>query len=233
VGREKALASVINFCEPDLVVLEEAVRPGVVERLASACGMTEWGGIPGNSLGFLSRAPIEHYGWHRALLARRRYLEVLPSGGGPRVFGVHLSALHSNALEWRRRYELRSLLSQIAEYRQAFHVAMGDFNTLAPTEELDLRRLPPRLRALAWMTGGRIRWRTIALMIDAGYADAYRALHPDEPGYTFPTWDPHIRLDFVFLPATFASRITRCEVMRDAPGAREASDHFPLLAEIG
>jgi hypothetical protein len=30
----------------------------------------------------------------------------------------------------------------------------------------------------------------------------------------------------------FAERLTRCDVVREAPGLREASDHFPLLFEI-
>ena len=53
VEREKQLTRVINACEPDLVILQEAVRPDVVERLSSACGMTKWGvirrGVPGIS----------------------------------------------------------------------------------------------------------------------------------------------------------------------------------------
>ena len=40
VGREVALASVIRAVHPDIVVLEEATRPDVVERLAldTGCG---------------------------------------------------------------------------------------------------------------------------------------------------------------------------------------------------
>jgi endonuclease/exonuclease/phosphatase family metal-dependent hydrolase len=40
-----------------------------------------------------------------------------------------------------------------------------------------------------------------------------------------------VRLDYVFVPAPQLARVTRCEVIRSEPG-REASDHFPLLAEI-
>jgi len=56
-------------------------------------------------------------------------------------------------------------------------------------------------------------------------------LHPDQPGFTFPTWDPHLRLDFVFVPQASLSRLKSCEVVQGtAPAA--ASDHLPLLAEI-
>ena len=232
VGREKLLAAVINSCGPDLVVLQEADRPEIVRQLATACGMKAWGANRGDSVGFLSRIEIAHYAWHSVLLGKRRYLEILPVRPNLRVFGVHLSAIHSNPTEWRRAFELRSLLSQIADYRQAFHLVTGDFNTLAPGEELDVRRLPPRLRALLWMGGGRVRWRTIRLMIEAGYADAFRVLHPDDLGHTFPTWDPNIRLDYLFTPAAFQPHVTGCQVVRNAPDAGAASDHFPLLSEL-
>jgi exodeoxyribonuclease-3 len=84
---------------------------------------------------------------------------------------------------------------------------------------------------MMWLMGGKIRWRTIRVMLDGGYIDAYRKLHKD-PGFTFPTWSPHVRLDYTFLPAAFADRVTRCEIVRNAPGVREASDHFPLLTEL-
>ncbi len=232
VGRERLLAGVINACEPDVVVLEEAVRPDVVERLASTCGMNHWGAQRGRSLAFLSRVAIAHHEWHRVRLARRHYLELLVAGSGARIYGVHLSAIHSNPTERRRAYELTAMLRGIAEHEQGFHVLTGDFNTLAPSEELDIRRLPFRLRAVVWMTGRKIRWTTIRLMLDTGYTDGYRMLHSDDPGPTFPTWDPHIRLDYTFVPEVFRARLHRCDVVRDAPGVREASDHFPLLSEI-
>jgi exodeoxyribonuclease-3 len=231
VNREKPLASVINSCEPDVVVLQEAIRPDVVARLASACGMKAWGARNGHSLAFLSRAAVARHAWHETRLARRRYLELVLAPSGARIFGVHLSAIHSNLTERRRAWELKSLLTAIAPHRQEFHLIAGDFNTLAPGERLDFSRLPLRLRALTWITGRNIRWATIQLMLDAGYADGYRIFHKDQ-GYTFPTWEPHVRLDYTFAPKLFAPRFLACEILRDAPGAKDASDHFPLLSEI-
>jgi exodeoxyribonuclease-3 len=68
-------------------------------------------------------------------------------------------------------------------------------------------------------------------MLDAGYLDGYRILHPVDRGFTFPTWNPHVRLDYMFLPARFADRLKDCQV-RDGVAAARASDHFPLLAEL-
>jgi endonuclease/exonuclease/phosphatase family metal-dependent hydrolase len=231
VGRERELARVIGACNPDLVVLQEATRPEVVDRLASSCGMKTWGASIGDSLAFLSRSEIGHYEWHRITLGRRRYLEIVPAGANVRIFGVHLSAIHSNITEQRRTYEVGTLLKQIAPHRNEFHVLVGDFNTLAQGAVLDAARLPARLRAIYWLTGGRIRWKALALMIEGGYADAYRVLHQDD-GFTFPTWDPQVRLDYLFLPAKSAKCVKTCQVMRDLEGARQASDHFPLLTEL-
>jgi endonuclease/exonuclease/phosphatase family metal-dependent hydrolase len=73
------------------------------------------------------------------------------------------------------------------------------------------------------------------MMKSDGYLDAWRTVHADlekEPGHTFPVWNPHVRLDYVFTPAEFASRFTACEVRRTPEVVRTASDHFPLLVEI-
>jgi exodeoxyribonuclease-3 len=127
--------------------------------------------------------------------------------------------------------ELTALLAAIKNYQDGFHVLAGDFNTLAPGATLDRRRLPLRLRPLLWATGGRVRWRTVKTVLEEGYVDAYRTLHPDDHGYTMPTWDPHVRLDYVFLPAAFSERLRACDVVGHAD-ARAASDHLPVCADF-
>jgi endonuclease/exonuclease/phosphatase family metal-dependent hydrolase len=230
-GREDALADVITACNPDLVVFQEATRPDVIERLAVRCGMAECATRPKASLGFMSRQSTLHYAWHRPRLSRHAFLEVHPSGVDFRVFGVHLSAVHAAWTERRRALELSSLLRTIHAHEHGFHVLAGDFNTLAPGELLDVRKLPHRLRALVWLSGGRIRWRTIEIVLNAGYVDGFKRLHPSDTGLTFPVWDPHVRLDYVFLPSDRAARLLTCEVARH-PRSPAASDHFPLLADI-
>jgi exodeoxyribonuclease III len=229
-GRESALVQVVEHAAPDVVVLQEATDPAVVERLARDVGMTTWAARPGWSVAFLSRTAVSRYEWRKPRWSRRAFLEIVPADGLPSIFGVHLSAVHSNWTERRRTIELRSLLTYIRSRESGFHVVVGDFNTLAPGETLDMARLPRRLRAIAWLTGRRIRWRTIQLMLEADYVDGYRLRHPED-GYTFPTWDPHLRLDYAFVPLPFAPRVTACEVVTH-PLARGASDHLPLLVEL-
>jgi exonuclease III len=83
------------------------------------------------------------------------------------------------------------------------------------------------------MSGRDIQRETIQIMLDEGYVDGYRLLHPEVKGYTFPTWDPHVRLDYVFTPKRYAERLLACEVVREPPVVREGSDHFPLVVDVG
>ena len=143
------------------------------------------------------------------------------------VFGVHLSAVHSNWTEWRRVKEVHGLLAMATADGEDVQVLTGDFNTLAPGEALDLARLPPRLRAVTWLTG------TPHPLEDRG-ADARGRLRrrvpgrrARRPGYTFPTWDPHLRLDYAFMPARHVARL-RAAVWSARAAADTASDHLPL-----
>jgi endonuclease/exonuclease/phosphatase family metal-dependent hydrolase len=231
VGRVKALAEVVNQCAPDVVVLQEATRPEVVEQLAAATEMPFWASSEGHSVAFMSRGKARHE-WHRPAASRRAFLEIVPEGEPLRIFGVHLSAVHSNWTEKRRVRELRAVLAGIADHQHGFHVVTGDFNTIAPGETLDLAKLPPRLRAFVYLTGRKIRWETIQIMLDASYVDGYRSLHPADPGFTLPADDPHVRLDYVFLPQPFAARLQSCTVVNGTPVAASASDHLPLLTEL-
>ena len=230
-GREDALLSVIRPCAPDLVVLQEATVPAVIERLARESGLQHWAAMPKFSLGFMSRLPIEHYQWHRPRLSRHAFIEIVPQGMAFRVFGVHLSAVFAAWTERRRMFELRALLRSIKQHQDGFHALVGDFNTVTPGELLHFRSLPQKVRATVWLSGGQIRWRTIEIVRDAGYLDAFRALHPDDPGLTLPTTSPQVRLDYLFVPSAHLSRVVSCEVVRSAE-AQQASDHFPLFSEI-
>ena len=179
----------------------------------------------------MSRIPIAHYAWHRPRLSRHAFLEIEPEGMPFRVFGVHLSAVFAAWTERRRVMELRSLLHSIKQHQEGFHALVGDFNTVAPGELLDFGALPQKVRATVWLSGGQIRWRTVQIVRDAGYIDAFRSLHPDDPGLTLPSTAPQVRLDYLFVPSAYLTRVTCCEVVR-AEATQQASDHLPLFSEI-
>lgn len=231
-GREARLAEVIRAVSPDLVVFQEATDPVVIERLANVTDSPYWSAQRSHSIAYISRIKIAYHEWHYPAGAKHSFLEVVPEGSEARIFGLHLSARFSKWDERQRAREIRNLLKGIERHQSGFHVLVGDFNTLAPGEILEVQKMPAWIRALVWISGRDIQRETIQVMLDAGYADGYRRLHPDIKGYTFPTWDPHVRLDYVFVPSSFADRLKSCEVITDAPAVTHASDHLPLLADL-
>ena len=231
-GREAHLAEVIRRVAPDLVVFQEASDPRVVERLAEATEMRFWAARRAHSIAYVSRLEVTHHEWHHPAGAKHSFLEIQPEGTEARIFGLHLRARFSKWSERRRASEIQALLKGIAKHQEGFHVLVGDFNTLAPGELLDVRRMPAWIRGLVWLSGRDIQRDTIQFMLDAGYLDGYRFLHPDDKGYTFPIWDPHLRLDYLFLPQRFADRLKACEVVREPDVVARASDHLPLVAQL-
>jgi len=230
-SRIGAIAKVITACAPDLVLLQEATDPANVERLAAATGMADCRAFQKQSLGFMSREKVASSQWIRPRISRHAFVEVVPAGERFRVFGVHLSAVHAAWTEQRRVFELRALLRSIDLHRERFHVLAGDFNTIAPGDPFEVSQLPMRYRPLMWLSGGSVRWRTIQTVLDAGYVDAFKSLHPQDPGLTLPSAAPHIRLDYVFVPKDDAGRVQSCAVVRD-PAAIGASDHLPVVTDL-
>ena len=190
-GRETAITDVVRSCDADLVVLQEATRPDVVERVARAAGMTAWASHPNHSVGFMSRIPIAHHEWHRPAPSRRAFLEIVPEGDRVRIFGVHLSAVHSNWTEQRRVRELRALL--------AGHRA-------APA------RLPRDHRRLQHPRPRRAARRGEAAVPPAGRPVADRRPHPlgDDPD--------HARREATSTPTACSTR--RTPGSRSRPGTR-------------
>ena len=72
-----------------------------------------------------------------------------------------------------------------------------------------------------------------------GWTDAIRALHPDDPVYTF--WsvfrdsfarDAGMRIDHLLLSESLAPRLQKAGVDRDMRGRSGASDHAPVWIEL-
>ena len=230
--REDGLAKVIRAVQPDIVVFQEATDTRVIKRLAEDTGLSVWAARPQHSIAFISRLEIAHHEWYYPAGAKHSFLEIVPAGTQARIFGLHLTARFSKWSERRRVLEIRALLDGIKKHQHGFHVLVGDFNTLAPGELLQVKRMPRWIRALIWVSGRDIQRDTIQLMLDEQYADGYRFLHTEDKGYTFPTWDPHLRLDYIFLPIRYCERLKAARVITGPAEAVSASDHFPLLVEL-
>jgi exodeoxyribonuclease III len=108
-------------------------------------------------------------------------------------------------------------------------VLAGDYN-VAPTA-LDI--YPTR----SWDKDALIQPKSRAAfkaLVDQGWCDAIRTLHPAQPMFTFwdykrNRWlrDAGLRLDHLLLSPTLAPRLTKAGVDRDIRGEEGASDHAP------
>ena len=108
-------------------------------------------------------------------------------------------------------------------------VLAGDYN-VAPTE-LDI--YPTR----SWDNDALIQPRSRAAfkaLVDQGWCDAIRTLHPSKPMFTFwdykrNRWprDAGLRLDHLLLSPALAPRLKKAGVDRTIRGEEGASDHAP------
>ncbi len=113
-------------------------------------------------------------------------------------------------------------------------VLAGDFNVM-PTERdvykperwLDDALFAPEVRSL------------FATLVDQGWTDALRAIHPDETIYTF--WDyfrnaygrnAGLRIDHLLLSPAIADRLIDAQVDRHVRGWEKTSDHAPTWIQL-
>ena len=113
-------------------------------------------------------------------------------------------------------------------------VLAGDFNVM-PTEQdvykperwLDDALFAPEVRA------------AFARLLEQGWTDAVRALHPDETIYTF--WDyfrnayarnAGLRIDHFLLSPQVVPRLTKAQVDVHVRGWEKTSDHAPVWIEL-
>lgn len=111
----------------------------------------------------------------------------------------------------------------------------GDFNVIP--EDVDCYKPETWVRDALFQPESRDRYRA---MLSLGYTDAFRALHPDEPGqYTY--WDYFrdafqrnrgIRIDHFLLSPSAAERLHGCEIDRTPRAAEKPSDHTPIVLEM-
>jgi exodeoxyribonuclease-3 len=129
-------------------------------------------------------------------------------------------------LAWMKR-----LLAHAAELYpiDAPVVLAGDFNVV-PTE-LDIYPTKSYARNALVQPEPRALFRRL---LDQGWVDAIRAVHPNEPIYTFwdykrNRWerDAGLRLDHLLLNAKAAKRLADAGVDREVRGLEGASDHAP------
>jgi exodeoxyribonuclease-3 len=108
-------------------------------------------------------------------------------------------------------------------------VLAGDYNVV-PTDQ-DIYRTKSWANDALLQPGSRAAFQRL---LDQGWTDAIRTLHPTDPMYTF--WDykrdrwrrnAGLRLDHLLLSPPLVSRLAEAGVDRDVRGREGASDHAP------
>jgi endonuclease/exonuclease/phosphatase family metal-dependent hydrolase len=205
------IEGVLVVLNADVVALQEANDRGAVEKLGEALGMHVFWGQANSpyAVAWLSREQARCRN-HRLPVLDKTLLEL--DLGPLRLFATHLSAGRTIADEPHRIAEMEAVL----EHARAADVLVGDFNAVHPQDSIGE---PPPEEEL-----DHVSRRPIELALEAGFTDCFRALH-DEPGWTYLTWHPWARLDYVLAPRAAVA----CRIVTEADGA---SDHFPVVADF-
>jgi exodeoxyribonuclease-3 len=226
------IGAVLASLDPDVALLQEATDPNAVDRIARAAGLDHVYRRPGWSVAAALREPARGHEWHRPGRSRG-FLEVEPSGDGRlRVIALHLPAGLSGRGERARLRAVDTLLDWAGGRADDHTVLMGDLNAVARGDAPRVASMPLWIRLLLRFDGG-IRTDVHDRLAGAGWVDAFRHLHPDEPGFTLPAVSPQVRLDYALVPAAMVPRVEACAPAADVVNAARASDHLPLVTVIG
>ncbi len=111
----------------------------------------------------------------------------------------------------------------------------GDFNVIP--EDIDCHKPASWVRDALFQPESRDRYRALLAL---GYTDAFRTLHPGEPGL-FTFWDYFrqsfernrgIRIDHFLLSPALADRLQSCEIDKTPRTADRPSDHTPIIVTL-
>lgn len=135
-------------------------------------------------------------------------------------------------LEYKKRFyhHLRDIIAGHLDHGESV-VVCGDYNTAR--HPIDLARPKENEKNSGFLPEER-EW--LETYFSLGLVDAFRHLHPDEPGqyswwdYRFSARERNIgwRIDYFLVSPDLADRITDCRMLADVMG----SDHCPVLLEL-
>ena len=243
-GRLPVLLRWLEETQPDIVCLQELKAPD--EKFPAAAiekagyGAVWHGQKSYNGVAILSRDRVPHE-TRRGLSgdpddSHSRYIEAatkgvivgclyLPNGNpapGPK-FAYKLrwfERLHDHAAE---------LMASGAPVVLAgdYNVMPTDLDVYAPERWLDDALFRPEVR------------EAYAQLVDQGWTDALRTLHPGERIYTFWKFfrnafarDAGLRIDHLLLSPDLAPRLAAAGVDRDVRAREHSSDHAPVWIEL-
>jgi endonuclease/exonuclease/phosphatase family metal-dependent hydrolase len=217
LGRLSLVEAVIRAQSPDVVALQEVTDRGAAEGLAARLGLHYVHGDANSrfDIAWLSRRPVARAENHRLPELAKTLLEI--ELDGVRLFATHL--VHGrDVAAGRARLREVDAIGEVLAHVGPPHVLVGDLNAVHPDDELGEPDEPLE----------HVSREPVARLLESGHVDAFRAANPDAQGWTYTTRQPWARLDHVLVQGL---AVRACEVVTAAP-AREASDHFPVVADV-
>lgn len=242
-SRLDALVQYLGERQPDVVCLQELKAPQdkfPLQAIEDAGYHALWHGQKSwNGVAILTREPAQEV--QRGLPGdetdeQSRYIEAVYKG--ILIAGLYLpngnpapGPKFDYKLAWMERLRLRGL-ELLAQGIPA--VLAGDFNVI-PTER-DVYK-PER-----WVDDALFRPETRAAferLIDQGWLDSLRAVHPDDTIYTFWDYfrdafgrDAGIRIDHLLLSPALQPALKDAGVDKFVRGREKPSDHAPTWVEL-
>src|SRR5450631_1949617 len=193
-----------------------------------------------NGVAVLSRLPMETISTTLAgdeADSHARYLEMTIEG--IRVVNIYLpngNPIGTDKFLYKLAWMDRLINNMSAWRREGLPVLVGgDFNVIP--EDIDCHKPASWIRDALFQPEPRARYRAL---LDLGYVDAFRSLHPEESGQ-FTFWDyfrqafEHnrgIRIDHFLLSPALADRLVSCEIDRGPRAQLRPSDHTPIIVEL-
>jgi exodeoxyribonuclease-3 len=243
-GRLPVLLRWLEEAEPDVVALQELKAPNEkfpadpIRKLGYEVvwhGQSRWNGVA-----LLSRVGAIHE-TRRGLPgdpddSQSRYIEAAINGV---VFGGLYLPNGNPRPGPKFDYKLKwfeSLTAHAAELMGSGLpvVLMGDFNVM-PTE-LDVYKPERWLDDALFAPEVRAAWFRL---VDQGWTDALRTMHPGETIYTFFDYfrnafarNAGLRIDHFLLSPTLKDRLLAAEVDREPRSWEKTSDHAPVWIEL-
>jgi len=232
----------IKLQQPDVLLLQELKATEFPALVFQALGYESVAVTQKsyNGVAVLSRHPIETINTTLAgdeTDSHARYLELTIEG--IRIVNIYLpngnpvgTEKFAYKLAWMDR-----LLEKMSAWRKEDLPVLvgGDFNVIP--EDIDCHKPSSWIRDALFQPEPRSRYRTL---LDLGYTDAFRFLHPGEPGQ-FTFWDyfrqafEHnrgIRIDHFLLSSKLADRLQSCVIDRGPRAQERPSDHTPIMVEL-
>ncbi len=242
--REKHVASWLQRCQPDVLLLQEIKCETLAFPALTFHGLGYQSEAVGqksyNGVAVLARVPFTVT--HRALPglptddAQSRYIEIEASG--ITIAGIYLPNGNSGG-EAGFAYKL-AWLDRLAERAEAMLdndtplVIAGDYNVCPTADDAAPGAISPNDALVR--PESRARYRRL---LWHGLTDAVRAVHPHGAVYTFwdyqaGAWqrDSGLRIDHALVSPTLAERLVSAAPDRQERAEPQPSDHVPVVIEL-